>query len=587
MADATLQMVISQLRDNKVSNDSKLDVVSQSIMRMNDALNGLLDSSRQDRMDQLERDRETRRQANKATTQQNTGPPGKGLGKGLGGPIGDLLGNGLKALGLGVGGLALGRLLFKGLKIGALGLALNFAAQELIDYAFENFSLFDGMDESDKKLIKTGAGLAIGGALTAKLFGLGMKGILAIGLAAFIAPWAIDAIKKYFDPDGDGKFKFELPDWTGMPDINVDLNDPMHSGILTGLVTVAGALVFSMLPSVLKLFAIRLPIIAATWAASAIGAAYLKRSMRLAGVEADLRAKLDKMATEPSSRRGPGTKGPGQNVRVTPGGGRIPRGFNPYALAPEGRVQAYNGRFYPIDSPQGRTIVTSFENRTGITKGGANVSQPVVPSSGRVSLVKSIFRGVAKGLVPVGIALDMYFALTDTEKRNLGVSLPERFVDSAIEGTAGLFDLGQNYLGVGVNKLFGTDFRTDYSLSGQIRDSFLQQDMLKLERDMLRSQELGYPVGAFKQMLIYQLRDEKALQNRKVILSAAKEAGSNQYMLDQLLNPDKYGINVQRGPAMPGFNVNQFGGNDTTITNTNVIDFVAASNDRDHLENNQ
>ena len=574
MADATLQMVISQLRDNKVSNDSKLDVVSQSIMRMNDALNGLLESNRQDRMDQLERDRETRRQANKATTQQNTGPPGKGLGKGLGGPIGDLLGNGLKAIGLGVGGLALGRLLFKGLKIGALGLALNFAAQELIDYAFENFSLFDGMEADDKNKIKLGASLAIGGALTAKLFKLGMKGILAVGLAAFIAPWAIDAIKKYFDPDGDGKFKFELPDWTGMPDIEVDLNDPMHSGILTGLVTVAGALVFSMLPSVLKLFAIRLPIIAATWAASQIGKAYLNRSMRLAGVEADLRAKLDKMATEPSSRRVSGAQGGALDAANRTRYGQIPDGFDPYRMAPEGRVQARSGQFYRIGSTQGKVIVTAFENRTGITRGGANVTE-IVPSSGRVSLVKGIFKGVAKGLVPVGIALDMYFALNDTEKRNLGVSLPERFIDSAIEGTAGLFDLGQNYLGMGFNKLLGTNFRTDYSLAGQIRDSFLRQDMLKLERDMLRSQELGRPVGAFKQLLAYEARDE-----------FFKLSKINADLYNELARQSRDGY-VQPGPGMPGFNVNQFGGNDTNITNTNVIDFVAASNDRDHLENNQ
>ena len=595
MADATLQMVISQLRDNKASNDSKLDVVSQSVMRMNDALNGLLESNRQDRMDQLERDRETRRQANKATTQQNTGPPGKGLG--LGGSISDLLGNTLKAVGFGAAGLALGKLAFKGLKFGAIGLALNFATQEILDYAFENFSLFDNMDSSDKTLIKSGASLGLGLALTTKLFGGGMKSVLAVGLAGFIAPWAIDTIKKYFDPDGDGKFKFELPDWTGMPDIDVDLNDPKHSGILTGLVTVAGALVFSMIPSVLKLFAIRLPVIAATWAASKIGQAYLNRSMKLAGVEADLRAQLDRMAQAPSSRRVSGSQGGALDAGGRTRYGQIPDGFDPYRMAPEGHVQARSGRFYRIDSPQGR-VITNAATRQGIQGPGVNRSTGKVS---KVAMVKGILGSLGRALVIPGIVYEIVLAMTDSEKRELGNSFESRFVTGTLEGFAGLADLLVNTGVWSINKLaqlvsgntlIGDGSFRQTNMSGALRNFFLGYS----EKRLAMSQQL-YDIGGPHSY------HTKQFENRLAYLKLVADAAFSMEKLDPIIARDKRlaiarmlsdGNNLAydpearfyRGPAMPGFDLYQNVGN-TTTTNNNVIDFVAPSNDRDHLENIQ
>ena len=192
MADATLQQVISQLRDNKISNDNKLDVVSTSIMRMSDALNGLLDSNRQDRMDQLERDREMRRQANKAATQQNTGPPASGGGAPVGktaGIAGGILAGlgvaaaakfavlgsaGIIALGTGIAGF------FTALGAGDMAISEMEATGENLVGLMKNFSA--GIAELES--LEVIGGLLIGSAAFGALFGIGKSAKATIGMTA-------------------------------------------------------------------------------------------------------------------------------------------------------------------------------------------------------------------------------------------------------------------------------------------------------------------------------------------------------------------------------------------------------------------
>ena len=417
--------------------------------------------------------------------------------------------------------------------------------------------------------------------MTAKFLGLKTRTALGMGIAMAVAPWAASALESYFDPEGkqDGKFTFILPG--SLPDINVDLNDPKHKLILDGLSLVAGSLVFAVVPKMLKLLAVRIPVIVAGWAATKIGSAFLNRSVAGSAIDADIRRELDRMATQPSSRRVSGSQGGALDAGGRVAKGQIPRGFNPYTMAPEGHVQARNGRFYRIDSTQGK-VIDSAARRKGIRGPGVNTS---TGRTNRVNLARAILGGLSKAAAPVGMMYEVVLALNDEEKKELGSSFEGSLTTGIAEGMLSLVDLFVNTGIWSVDKVINLvtgKMPTDWKKQNLIGDGSFGQSNLGgtlrnwvldfNRRQLVRSKEAYFdplrgPGHIDSQKYIRALEHNKMRAQEEENLNIISRWGGNKQQTDMINQIIRYFSGVEGGRAMASEVIGSVNTGDTNINN--------------------
>jgi hypothetical protein len=109
------------------------------------------------------------------------------------------------------------------------------------------------------------------------------------------------------------------------------------------------------------------------------------------------------------------------------------------------------------------------------------------PSGGVLSGMKNAARGVgnvaSKVAVPLTVALEGAAALSSVgnqieEDRTGGketslMGVASGVLGSVAGGFASISDFGNNMTNAGINKVFGTDYRTDYDLAGQVKQGVL------------------------------------------------------------------------------------------------------------------
>ncbi len=350
-------------------------------------------------------------------------------------------------------GLAIARIAGRGLRYGVIGLALNKATQTLMDAAFENLDLPFTDEQKEKIGQSLNKGISYG--MTAKFLGLKTRNALGIAIGAAVAPYALSALENYFDPDGkkDGKFTMKFTENLGLPPVEVDLSKPEHKLIADGLAMAAGMMVMTVLPKVIWQVGKRMPIILAGWMATGVGKQWLRGIVK--GVWPSTLAELDRMG-DPSSRRSMTTTtgrlvggNPFQNVDdiVDSRSGLVRRGGGGTNVNADAKYvkSPRTGKYHLASSPQGKMIIAARDTSTITNK----IQGPGVDKStgktGKLKFIANILRAVSKGLLPLTVFVELAVALSDEERKKLGVIFPVTLLDNVLRGGVGMVDMLINF----------------------------------------------------------------------------------------------------------------------------------------------
>lgn len=398
--------------------------------------------------------------------------------------------------GAGLGLAAAAKNLGKGIKFGVAALALNKAAQAAIDHVWDDIDLDKlGIPEADKEKFKKDIGLGINAGLAARFFGARGRTSVLIALGTAFG----DQIASYFSDKIDRDI-INAPNplsWAGIgPDtIKLDLNDPILQAAIGSTVMLLGG-------SLLKLAGgAAFKLLAGVSTGVMIG---MLRKMGINGpadmLEESRTAKLAKQkgtrGFDPTdtSKQAPISKSPpivddapGQPKPPSALGSATPKGLSQFQdtllKIQKGQLEV-PGLKMP-DTPDARPMI--LDNATGRYKFASvdeiakaiNESDTLLKKSGE--LLKAGGKIATKVAVPVGLGMDVYAAATDEEKKALEVSFLSRMQEATVEGTLSLYDLYQNTVAKGANKMFGTQFATDLSLSSAFRENAIENARLLQE----------------------------------------------------------------------------------------------------------
>ena len=109
-------------------------------------------------------------------------------------------------------------------------------------------------------------------------------------------------------------------------------------------------------------------------------------------------------------------------------------------------------------------------------------------STGRLGKLANLLKFGGKALPFLGTAIGGYQGIMDEGLKDAGYSNPlDRAALGITEGFFDLFDMGQNALGQVSNWGFGTDFRTDYDMSGAFRDIMTDPEVVKWMTDPIKT----------------------------------------------------------------------------------------------------
>ena len=118
---------------------------------------------------------------------------------------------------------------------------------------------------------------------------------------------------------------------------------------------------------------------------------------------------------------------------------------------------------------------------------GATAIPKTTPTS-KLSKLGNLLKLGGKAIPYLGTLIGGYQGVTDEGLKDAGYSNAfDRAALGILEGTLDLFDMGQNALGQAFNWGFGTDFRTDYDLSGAFRDAMTDPEVVRWMTDPIKT----------------------------------------------------------------------------------------------------
>lgn len=206
-----------------------------------------------------------------------------------------------------------------------------------------------------------------------------------------------------------------------------------------------------------------------------------------------------------------------------------------------------------------------------------NIANSNVRPMNRATRAMALLKLAMQGLVPIGVVLDLYYAMTDEEKKSFGASFTTRYTQGLVEGPAGLLDLvvsGMNYID---EKTFGKSFIPQTNFQGTVRQYNIESVLRDLEYSKYANDQggiYGYLFGGqYRRMLNYQPPEEKFTSEGRN--KPSRQTTAQDLIVRKRINEIKEAydeaVSKGQGPAGYGFYNQQVTG-DTNISNsvTNV-----------------
>ena len=262
---------------------------------------------------------------------------------------------------------------------------------------------------------------------------------------------------------------------------------------------------------------------------------------------------------------------------------RFPKGYgpdNPFANMNKPIVKMDN----VVTFPKGYGAANPFDNMNMYSAPRESFKPPNIANSNirpmnRPTRAMALLNLAMEGLVPVGMVLDVYYAMTDEEKKSFGVSFSDRYSQGLVEGTAGLLDL----VGMGINyadqKTFGKSFIPQTDLQGFFREVNLKNTLKQLQASKTAYDQggvYGYLFGGqYRRMLDYQTPEERQAEHERLNQNNYRRTTAQDLIIRKRINEIKEAydeaVSKGQGPAGYGFYNQQVTG-DTNISNsvTNV-----------------
>ena len=470
---------LEKVNDTLIQNNKTLNEVSSTLssMLMEDIKRRQEEERSRKDIEESENEAKRKIRGSVSTSSNKSAKTASGqFAQGLfGDKIYDLASSALSGVFGGIGAVSLAKIAGKGLRYGAAAFALNKLAQGAIDNLFENIDPNElGVKDPEKFKEDVSKGVNTGIAL--KFLGFSKFASLGGAIGQAFGDDMANALKTW----ADGNI-LNAPNplkifGIGPESFPVNLDNPVVQEALGASV---GMIAASLLRVVARGLVGRLAILGLA------GGAALFSKLGLTKL-ADL---LDKYKdAKPSAPPLGDFEGPGQPkppsleydkpkpIKLTDAVQDVLKNVQKGNMVIEGLRFAGEGadaRPQIFDDTKGRWKFASNEELTKLAKTATNVTEE---TSKALKALKVTGKVATKLAVPVGVTIDAYSASIDEEAKQFGLSFGQRMNLSAVTGMAGLMDLVNNYTNEALNYALGTDFKTDYNLSSQVRNFTLEQN---------------------------------------------------------------------------------------------------------------